>query len=438
MPELNIKRRLDELEYIRVTSWRTFEECPHEWAAIYLADNKSEDTEASRIGTAVHKIMENFQLKVFRPPHMLEEQRAYLEQADAAGDGAENPEDLAAWKVVPAGEVDGVYQYMDTYDELAEKGYMLMALEEEVDFWVPGVPVKIRGHLDARWLTPTAAIMIDDHKTNRSYDGASWWREQLQQMLYAYATRQRFPGKRIVMRIGYPNLGRHVEWETDPEDDERLVHRIQKLWADMQRHEAEGVWPKTVHDKCVWCPVRKHCVEYERAIWDFKQSSERRLFPLPPTQQLSMLRTIKKLVDAKEEELEEQVRAEVAAAGGSKLIDGEVWYLETGERRAIPAETAFRIISAQVAAEPSLGPVVISRMDDVFTAKVGGIDKLIRDTGGFGELKKYIVKKPNANATLKSRPSGKINKQLLEGPAYPGYPDTHLNAPEGQTDGDPF
>ena len=228
---------------------------------------------------------------------------------------------------------------------------------------------------------------------------------------------QGHPSKRVMFRIGYPNLGTFVEWETSPEDDAPLAMRIAKIWAYMQQYEAEGVWPKKVNDKCRWCPMRRSCSEYELATNDFNRTLERRTSNTSIGEQLEFTLTVRKMIEGKEDELKALLSAELATIPGGKVVHGDkVWYLETDERRSISASDTLAIMAAQINEIPELGPVATTMMDDIFTAKVGGIDKLIKTTGGaFGKLKDKIVKKPNKAPTLKSMPAGPLGaEQRLE------------------------
>lgn len=388
--ELSNILRIDQLEFLRVTSLRVFEDCPYTWAAQWLGGNKSGDTDASKIGTAAHTIIEHFI-------------RALWCLDDVVHD------DAKAWGIIPAPEQDKLYNYLDAHVEMHEKGYRLRCTEREVEGFMPGVDLPIRGHIDAEYDTPSGAILIEDHKTNRDYDPHEWWRQQLQQLLYAWMVRQENPGRRIIFRIGYPNLNRSVEWETDPADDVQLEARIQNIWAEMHMHQASGNWPKRVNDKCKWCPVRGNCSEYELATKRFLELFQQRVAPKSIGEQLEFVQAVKAMIAGKEAELKTQLMAMVETAPGGKLRQGDkIWAAEHGSRRVISAGDAFGVIQRQISAVPELGPIMQGRLDDIFTVKVGEVDRLMKDTDGFGEFARFTSKKKNADKTLKVVPAGKL------------------------------
>ena len=186
MAELKLTKKLSGLEYLRVTSLRTFEECPFTWAATYLGEAKGEDNEYSKIGTAAHSIMENFLLELWPTSvcaNISQTRRLAMSPEDKIID------DEILWKIIPEDEVSKLHEYMDTFSDMFEAGYTLLTLEETLEQNVDGVPIPIRGHSDAKFLSPSGAIVIVDHKTNRTHDTADWWRRQLQQLLYARASK---------------------------------------------------------------------------------------------------------------------------------------------------------------------------------------------------------------------------------------------------------
>jgi len=432
MGELGNIRKLSELEKLRVTSFKVFEECPHTWAAQYLGTTKGEDSKYSKIGTAAHKIIENFLLDLFELPKPNEDQAVYI----ALSDEEKNKINTKQWAIIPEEEQENLQKYLETYVTMQEEGYVLLALEHEMIITIPGFPVSIIGHMDAIFLTPGGWILINDHKTNRQYNKQKWWSEQFQQLLYACMARIMYPGKNVRFRIGYPNIPlgedekNYVDWETDAKDDMALTERLMRMWASAEEYELNGVWPKVVNDNCRWCPLRSHCNTYDMATSDFTRTLERRTTEWSTGEQLEFAKTCAKLVASKIAELETKLSEEIGQEGNKIRQGNNVWWLETKSKRVLDARTALRLISEQVRRVPDLGPVMTEFMDDVFSVKVTGIDKLTKSTKAFGELSKAMKLQKNSKPTLLTEPSVKFAKEV-EGP-------TLAKLLEGTGEGEPF
>lgn len=396
-----------ELETMRVTSFKQFEQCPFTWMATYLAEVNPEKgipvivaqqkSVAASIGTAVHSIVELHLASLF----------------DYKQDQYKDMNTDECWKIIKKSEQELLYTYLDVLSEYYEEGYKLLGLEQEIDIYIDcdGYELHIRGHIDALLESPSGGILIIDHKTNRGYNDVEWWKKQLQQLLYTYMVREMYPGKRISFCIGYPNLGTKVQWVTFPEDDILIREQIRDIYARMCKYHKEGFFPKLINEYCGFCALKDQCEEHYKVVNKFSESFLDKVEPKSLGEQLEFVKSVEKIVEAKRAEIEAKLKIEILNTPGNKVRQGNtIWYIETGSKRVLSAADLFDVINKETADNEELRNIVKSYIPTLVSVKVTGVDKLIKDTDAFGELKQRMVNQNNADVTLKSMPAGKLLK----------------------------
>lgn len=345
--------RLHQLEFVRVTSLKLFEQCPHTWAFRYLNEGEQKRSKYGEIGTAVHLVIEHFISAMF------------------GGDSNENTVADALQKV-PEEETEPLMNYLNALTGLTEG--KLIALEYEFTLNMPGVGPAIRGHMDAIFENKDGTIVILDHKTNRSYDTKVWWSKQLQPLLYAWAARKLWPGRPVMFCIGYVNLGKCVPWLTEPEDDAYLERRIARIWESMQEYASVGSWPQTFNEHCKYCPIKDTCGEHRHALTSLKDTFMNRVGMKTAGERYVWLQCVIDTASAMAEELKEQLIAEAQENEGVLQHGPHRFTTSFSERRQI---TPTDVISAIW--DAGMNPQAILYSDDVdkiFSAKVTALDKL--------------------------------------------------------------
>lgn len=386
LPGFSAAPSIRDLEYLRVTALRTFEECPHTWASRWLGGVEGDKSEAASIGTAVHAICEDLLMSLHQPGH---------EPADTT----------EHWRIVPEHEQGNVHEYLESLAGLPLA--RALAVEERFYTHMRDDAPPISGQWDFVAETHGGALLIVDHKTNRTAHSKDWWAAQLQPLMYAWAARQEWPEyKEVVFRIGYPNLGSSVQWVTDPADDDRLRNRFNSIWTRMLEYEASRNWPQTINDNCTWCPVKSQCAEHNRVVNAFRDSFTEKVGRKHPAEQLKFVKQVEKIVTHLRAELEEAVAAMVVASGGTLEAAGHVWTLEkTATRKAQFADAWAALNRLADSIEPIERERITAAIDDVFSVKVGGLDRLAKMFPGFGETVAEIAPRVEAaSPTLKEKP----------------------------------
>lgn len=381
-----------QLEYMRVTSLKVFEQCPYTWAHRFLAPGGMEDGEKSgyaAIGTAVHAICED----------MLMQLHAGALPADTTNH----------WTVVPDDEAPAVIRYME---KLAEIPGRPIVVEERLFHQMRIDAPPISGQIDVAYETPEGDLLIVDHKTHRQYQPASFWSTQLQQLCYAWMARREWPGyRKYLFRIGYPNLGTHVQWETDPSDDEALAARFDDIWMRMILYADHGQWPRTVNDECGYCPLKEACPERMEAATTFSSSVVSKLTGRSTAEKLLHVKTIQKVVEDVRKELEEALAKEVRASKGTLVSGGMVWTLERTAQRKAAFMPTIEALNRFTADNPDSAEAIRRLADDIFTVKVGGLDKAVTAVPALkGIVSSVAPKVYSKEEALKSAPAGKAVK----------------------------
>lgn len=384
-----------QVKYIRATSLKTFEYCPHSWAYRYLLPEGTQDEEsrtgAAAIGTAIHTICEDFMMKLHGGKEMLI-----------------TDEVAQAWGIVPNEEIPNVEKYLQTLADMPITN--VIAIEERLYHKMRDDAPPLSGQMDIVAEQEGNILLIIDHKSNRSYNGRDFWQSQLQQLVYGWMARKEWPGfDKYKFRIGYPNLGTFVEWETDPDDDEHLRLRFDKMWSAMIAYSSEGSWPMHINDECNWCPVKARCTEYHTSVSEFASSFQTKMASQPVTEQLIYIKNISKIVEQVKAELEMQVAKQVIDAGGSLNVAGKTWTYETGQRRVATFQDTMRELQLFTSSHPETLDVISAALPDLFSVSVTALDRLkvqVPDLDAM--IEKVAVKTDNSKPTLKSVEARKV------------------------------
>jgi hypothetical protein len=378
-----------DLDYIRVTSLKTFEYCPFTWAFKNLPVGDAVPEErvgAAAIGTAVHTICEDFLMKLYCP------------------DGYESDNNTLqeAWKLVPAEEAGKVGIYLQNLAEMRVSNPL--AIEERLYYtMVEGMP-PISGQMDFICeINDGQDVLIVDHKTNRGYNDADWWSAQMQQLLYAWMVRREYPGFRdYYFQIGYPNLGIFVRWKTEPEDDGPLEARIAGIWADMLRYAETGAWPRRINSECGWCPIKSTCPEHTEALTSFADSMRKKVGSASEVEKLAFIRDVKKIVDKVLAETEETAADQIRAAGGTIVVDGKKWTLERSERRKADYVETIEACTKYLEVHPEHTLTLSDCMSKALTVSVTSLDDIGKALPPFKAVVEKVARKvPSEKESIK-------------------------------------
>ena len=312
-----------------------FERCPALWHATRI--RKLDDgTRFSRIGTACHVACE----AVTRGVLGADGRELYLVARDAVTAHAESVN-------LPP---DEMHEALDVMDAATAKDSAIsffvpqgwrVAVEQELALsaaFLPmgenaatalGDPIAYRGRLDRlQWNEATGELEVWDWKTSHDYMSSEELLLDVQARFYAMLALAWFPAavkvvfKRVMLRLGYTaetTFIRGDRWESRIKDRaRRLLNGVGTIMAAFDEH-GHGRAPgfklgETAGDWCRRCPVRGRCETYASAI---ERGSE--LYGgFPRLDRALVLLALKAAVA----ELDEQLRADVAANGPIALGDG--------------------------------------------------------------------------------------------------------------------
>lgn len=401
--------KLDELSYIRTTSLRTFEKCPYTWATKYLTPVVTEEprTGSAAVGTAAHTILHDHGRQIV-------EAQAFA-TVDSKWPMAD--EVSRAWQVVPAAEHQNLLDYMQVINDLAfAQQWKLIAVESEfIEPMVGGMP-KVRGQRDMKWWRPDdATLMVMDHKTNRNFDTLSHWKSDIQPQVYSWsARREHGPTVKVRFMIGYVNLGSQVEWETTAEDDADLQVRVGGIWEDMKAYEASGDWPMTIGGECGWCPLKSSCPELSQSLATLKDSFLSKVGQRTLGEQREWLKAVVKAASAMLAEVEGSLEAKLLAANQPVRQGNYLYSLEYKESRKASFMSVYSAIAAKLPyLEQAQRDAVIAAIDDAFTVKVTGVDKLVRLAKPLGEAVNPLMPKVKSDSpSIEAKPIGTEAKAI--------------------------
>jgi hypothetical protein len=385
-----------DLPYLRATSIQVLEDCKKSWAARFLlglgdeeplefrADNIPAKVSAGEIGTANHLIIEQClqhaleiqaEGKVPNIYHCLNE---IIPKHPALG-----------WIKKPE-ERENLIDYVGT--RLFDEGETILEIEvEDTIIWNDEEP-PIKMHVDLiKYKGDT--LIIQDHKTNRSYEPWEVWAKKIQQCIYGMAVRRRYPQfARLKWVIGYVNQKRNVVWYSDPEDDIKIVDRITRLWNDVVHIEAQyrgdiSKFPETPHKNCDYCPIKHNCDAYKSMTIDF-EISRSRLLPMSLGDRLAKLKLVRDFVDAEISAVEGQVRDTLSLGNEVINTDGTRYILHRPSKRRVEFLSSWNAILEYCDNCPEVWPDVYAMLGDLTTMKVTAIDKLIKK---YPDLKKRLA-----------------------------------------------
>ncbi len=397
------------LDHVRVTSIKHFKECPRSWAnavfgtiegigigARVTAGPSENANKYSRIGTAVHLATEHYL-------------RGFYD--------VDNDEHWSAWadylkgQETPPEEIKNARTYIMS---LRDEKPNVIALEVELEMNIPGFEKRILGHIDVVYKSEmTNGIKVQDHKTNRSYNDRAWWRQQMQPRLYSYGARRRWPDHTLLQyEIGYANLDSRVTWETSPSEDDDLEVELADIWKQMVHYSETGIFPEKQNENCGWCPLAASCPTFNATMRGLKESFLAMIEVSPLEDVYGFVRGVRAAAEKYEGIVEEKLREKLRDSSSQSLAGHEFEvYTEQGKRRAADFHPVWEAIATYLYEHPECGAGVRELLPDLFTVKVGGVDKLAKRYPLLGErVSPHLTEKPFAQTTLKVRPKSTVRK----------------------------
>lgn len=364
------------LDHLSASSIGLYSDCPRLWSLNYLLGMKIERSSPyAAVGKAVHSVVESF----------LKGDRDYVKHPDI--------------KAVPRGERAALDSYISSCEDIRER---LIAVESEFRIKVSGIDgmPPMYGLIDALSASSDGALLITDHKTNRSYDGVDVWQKKLQPRIYAYAMRRLRPEfSRIRFRIGYVNLATTVEWECLKSDDEALADELKRSWAGIvesyDRVSAESKpFEGKVNSGCAFCGHRRDCDEFQKYFADFSRSATEALLPEDPIDRWSKLKDMQKIVGEMLSEAESEVKKALSSRDAPLEHGGLLWSLETKSTRQAKFWETWRALTKVVDEDdPSVMGVLEQLGDDVFSVRVGGLDALAKAAPELEPIIRNVIRK---------------------------------------------
>ena len=347
------------LDYVRVTAVGSFEKCPRAWVDAVFHQLDGPPNKYALIGTAVHKVIESYLKGEFE---LIDFNTLHIPYLIANGVSPE--------------ECGNVHRYLLTLEPWR---HAAMVVEDEFVIRVPGFVLPIMGHRDVVFNTDTGSIKITDHKTNRYYRDADWWKVQFQPLLYAYDARRRWPhAKNVWYEIGYVNLGATVHWLTTPEDDAFVESELARIWQRMEHHSEQQDFPEKFNEGCGYCWRREVCPTFQGELSSLKTSFLDSVADKPLTERYLWAQSVRKAAEKLEEELKQQIIEAVEKSGGALESDTHTVSMKRGELRRAKFRQTWNAIANFLVEHPELSERAWQMMEDVFSVKVTGIDQLCK------------------------------------------------------------
>jgi hypothetical protein len=362
---------VQNIEFLRATGLRQFEQCPFIWASQYLQPGGTKEgisSESARIGTAAHKIIEDHLAKIgFMIGSLVRDETiAQLLEAEA----------ITAWAVIPETERPNLIRYLESLNLLMDEGWGPFALEHEFLIHMSEALPPIKGHIDCLLWNPTEnMIMILDHKTNRKYDGHEFWKMDIQPAVYAWAVSQLYPQiPRIKFQIGYVNIDTQVSWSIDDTMHQELVTRVLGLWGKMLEYSQTNSWPVTLNNYCGWCAYNNTCPETAGAMTKLHESFITKTQEMSIGEKHQWMKSIIKSANVMLAEIETELVTELQ--DGPKKFGDLVYSVKFGETRKADFLPIYEMLITY-ASSPEREDLS-ELMEDIFSVKVLGIDKLVK------------------------------------------------------------
>ncbi len=390
--------RLMELPVLRTTGFRDFEACPHTWALKYLRPEvKEKRTKFSNIGDAAHDIIET----------MLNT-RWSGNLPDTAVDEAAVTK---AWMQIPDEEANNLHTYIDAI--LGIPATKLVGIEYEWRVELEGVGIPLKGTMDYVCELSDGSLLIVDHKTNRGHDTMAYWQSEIQPLMYAWAARKIWPQyEKIRYSLGYVNLGKSHDWVTDPDEDAALEQRLRENWEDMVAYDAAGQWPMTPGDGCKWCPISTTCIAHRQSRVNLTIAmQEKILMGTDNGGMLTFLDSVLKVTQNCIDEVKTKIAAYIAENPLGTVVYGDKEYMiRSTSRRGAKASDVDAAVRSYFMTDPheALAKKVTDLFDDVYSAKVGGLDKLMKIDPLLKELLTDIID-----------PAASVSKSIVARPLSP-------------------
>lgn len=357
---------LHQLKYFRVTGLQLFEKCPYTWAMQYLVEGiPQRQSKAAAIGTAAHTICENeINLIHCATPR--------------------NEEEIAkAWSLIPEvgatslSEKANLTDYLTTFWQDTTAKHLATEIRLYQKFH-PDAP-QVSGQIDFAFEDADGCLVIMDHKTHRQFQPASYWQNRFQQLCYAWMARQQWPQyDRVKFRIGYPNLGTYVEWETYAEDDIVLMDRLQTIWRNMVAYNAQNKWPQTMNEECSYCPCRTVCETNIQSIQNFRASFTRTVSTHSTADKLTWVKNVIKSAETLEAELTVKLEEEIVSAGGVLRTTEGQWEMQSSSQRGAQFFPTWNFLFDNASRVPGLGKWMKENSEALFSVKVGGLDQIVK------------------------------------------------------------
>jgi hypothetical protein len=226
--------------------------------------------------------------------------------------------------------------------------------------------------MDCIALSPDGVVTILDHKTNRTLESEDVWRHKLQTRLYSMALRHLWPTVDAVrFIIGYVNLQEMVIWETTREDDVETQARINAIWHDLVSFSESAAFEERLNPACRWCARQDRCGTFRGTVLEFRESAETLIAQRTIYEKYVLLTTVAKIASGLADQIKEEIITEIQEDDGDLVADGFRFRLKVNRRRVASVENILRAIGQET---ERISPF----LEDIFTVKVGGLDKLAK------------------------------------------------------------
>jgi len=146
----------------------------------------------------------------------------------------------------------------------------VVSIEESFELFLPGLSIPVVGRVDAVVQNEPDSITVIDYKTAASKPSQTDIDSNQQMTLYGIWARQRWPQKRIKVRMDYlikskrtPSFIRYETSRTN-RDEQRLAMLFQKVYNHILMLKADVIDPLPVRSwRCPSCSFRHACCSVE-------------------------------------------------------------------------------------------------------------------------------------------------------------------------------
>ena len=379
---IEVLQDLTQLDRFRVTSLGRLRECPARWQAEMTGQGvkgKPGKMDYAAIGTAVHHACEAT-LSGQLDPSSSEAWACWDSRLLAVGCKPEERENARAyceglrseWLNNPDREVDAIeYEILHTM--------------------LPGL-LPLVAHLDLVGFDSKAGcFVIRDHKTNRQWEPAEVWADQIQPKCYTYLMRQligyEYP---IRYEIGYVNLNSVVSWITDPQEDRLTLQLFCQIMEEFRTYLRFDEFPARVNQWCGTCPLFADCAKAKEVVSSFAALADPTLADGKATggdtslmARYAYAKQISELAAATLEFLREELRLTLADAEGAELTEGGFKATLTARKTKEAQFTkVYEAVLLWLKERPGLGPPfepLMRDLDSVFSVRLTGLSAFAKD-----------------------------------------------------------